>query len=425
MAKKKIIPEPIPSDEVEEPVLAAEEQETKPAPRKSFQLTPRHILWAVGILALLVGSIGLYQRFAEGLRPTALGSYVPWGLWVATYEYLVWLEVGSLLVFTLLVYVFKWSTSLSRMAPMLYLTALAILSMALILIGLDLGHPFRFWHVLVWPQWGSLMTWMIWMHQIYLLVLLAKLALEWLPYRPSFKTISKWLSYLSIPLGVGLVVVAGSVFGVVIGRPAWQGSGLPVLFLISSLVAGTGLLAFQYVWFMRSQTAEYIEMARRLGKLLLAFLVVSLLVSVLTSLVILYPGVPAQATALYLTLFGPFWWVYWVFHIGMGVILPLILLLTPTQRARRIGVAAGLLIATYIAVPLNIVIPTQLAIEAVEKNLIIAFQGPGLKAYYFPTLSEWLVTLFALAFGFLVFLFGFTVLRLRPHVETSSEEASK
>lgn len=402
-----------------------QEQEAAPAPvqpRKSFKFTITHALWVAGILALLIGSIGLFQRFTEGLRPTALGSYVPWGLWVATYEYLVWLEVGSLLVFTLLVYFFNWPKDLERMAPTLYLSALAILSMALILIGLDLGHPFRFWHVLVWPQWGSLMTWMIWLHQVYLLVLVGKLALVLLPQRSFSKNLSKWLSYLSLPLGVALVVIAGSVFGVVIGRPAWQGSGLPVLFLISALVAGTGLLAFLYVWFMRTQTPEYVEVSRRLGKLLLAFLVINLLVSLLTTLVILYPGVPAQATALYLTLFGPFWWVYWIFHLGFGVILPIILLLTQTQTARRIGIAAGLLIATFIAVPLNIVIPTQLAIETVEKGLIIAFQGPGLKAYYFPTIFEWLVTLFALAFGFLVFLFGFTVLRLRPRFDETSKE---
>jgi protein NrfD len=175
--------------------------------------------------------------------------------------------------------------------------------------------------------------------QVYLLVLVGKLALVLLPQKSFSKILSKWLSYLSLPLGVALVVIAGSVFGVVIGRPAWQGSGLPVLFLISALVAGTGLLAFQYVWFMRSQTPEYIEVARRLGKLLLAFLVINLLVSLLTTLVILYPGVPAQATALYLTLFGPFWWVYWIFHLGFGVVVPIILLLTQTQTARRIGVA--------------------------------------------------------------------------------------
>jgi len=383
--------------------------------QRRYPWTPDRILWILGFLALLVGAIGMYQRFAFGLRLTDLGSFVPWGLWVATYEYLVWLEVGSLVVFTILVYVFKWNKSLPRLAPMLYLTAFAILSMALILIGLDLGHPFRFWHVLVYPQWGSLMTWMIWLHMIYLVVLLGKLALELRPSFPLAKKIGSLLSYASLPLGIALVVVAGSVFGVVMGRPTWQSSALPIMFLISSLVAGTGFLVFQYIWFFKEKgTLEYFETAQRLGKLLLGLLIIGLTSSALGGLVILYPGVPAQATALELTLFGPFWWVYWVLHIGLGVIIPIVLLLTQTHTARRIGVAAGLLIVTFIAVPLNIVIPPQLAVEAVEKGLIIAYQGPGLVPDYFPTLSEWLVTLFAMAFGFLVFLFGFQVLKLRP-----------
>jgi len=422
MTDKNLTPE---QEQEQVSVESAEEQTVPAAPRKSFQLTLNHILWGAGILVFLVGSIGLFQRFTEGLRPTSLGSYVPWGLWVAAYEYLVWLEVGSLLVFTSLVYVFKWPKILSRMAPTLYLTALAILSMALIMIGLDLGHPFRFWHVLVWPQWGSMLTWMIIAHMVYMLVLLGKLALELLPYRPFFKPISKWLSIISMPMGIALVVIAGSVFGVVMGRPSWQGSGLPVLFLVSALVAGTGLLTFQFIWFMRDRSGQYLELARRLGKLLLAFLVINLMVTVLSSFVILYPGVPAQSTALHLTMFGPYWWLFWVVYLGFGIVVPIILLLTQTQTARRIGVAAGLLITTFFAVSLNIVIPTQLAINAVERDLVTAFQGPGLRAEYFPSANEWLVTLFALAFGYLVFLFGFTVLRLRPHVETPAEEASK
>jgi protein NrfD len=391
--------------------------------RKTITWTPDKYLWIAGIVALLIGSVGLYQRFIFGLRLTDLGSFVPWGLWVAAYEYLVWLEVGSLLVFTTLVYIFKWNQSLPRLAPMLYLTAISMLSMALILIGLDLGHPFRFWHVLLYPQWGSLMTWMIWLHQFYLLVLVGKLIIELRPSFPYGKKISTWLSYFSLPLGIGLVVVAGSVFGVVMGRPTWQSSALPIMFLLSSLVAGTGFLVFLYIWFFKEKdTQEYIETAHRLGRLLLGLLVAGLIASALGGLVILYPGVPAQATALELTLFGPYWWVYWIFHIGLGVIIPIILLLTKTRTARRIGIAAGLLIFTFIAVPLNIVIPSQLAIEAVEKGLIIAYQGPGLLTQYFPSLSEWLLALFAMAFGFLVFLFGYQVLKLQPRKAISMEE---
>lgn len=387
-----------------------------------WRWTSDKTLWLLGLVGLLVGGIGLVQRFMDGLRPTDLGSFVPWGLWVSAYEYLVWLEVGSLLVFTVLVYVFKWNSVLPGMARTLYLTAAAILGMALILIGLDLGHPFRFWHVLVYAQWNSLMTWMIWLHLIYMVVLLTKLYIE---IRPSslLKRVNIWLSYASLPLGIGLIVVAGSVFGVVIGRPSWQGSALPLYFLLSALVAGTGLLTFQFIFFWPGRRgAAYLATARRLGQIFLGLLIIGLIASALGGLVILYPGVPAQATALQLTLFGPFWWVYWILHIGVGVIIPTILLLTQTQTARRIGVAAGLFVITFIAVPLNIVIPPQLVVEVVEKGLVSAYRGPGLSTSYFPTLSEWLVALFALSFGFLVFLYGYNVLWLRPRADEPAEE---
>lgn len=389
--------------------------ETQTPPHRKRVWTPERILWLLGFAGLLVGGYGLYLRFAHGLRLTDLGSFVPWGLWVATYEYFVWLEVGSLLVFTLLVYVFKWNTVLPGMARMLYLTALAILGMALILIGLDLGHPFRFWYVLAYPQWDSPMTWMIWLHIVYMVVLLVKLAIEALAHSPLVKRFGVWLSYLSLPLGVALVVTAGSVFGVVLARPAWQGSGLPLYFLLSALVAGAGLLTFQFVWFWPGkQDEDYLLTAQRLGQLLLGLLIVSLIATALIGLVILYPGVPAQAIALQLMLFSPFWWVFWIFHIGLGVIVPIALLLTRSRSARRIGVAAGLLILTFIAVPLNIVIPPQLVVGVVEQGLVIAYTGPGLLADYFPTLAEWLIILFALSFGFLVFLYGYHVLWLRP-----------
>ena len=416
MANKNTKPAPEAEQEQEVPQKPA-------APRKEFKLTTNHVLWIVGILALLIGGIGMYQRFTEGLRLTALGSFVPWGLWVATYEYFVWLEIGSLVVFTLMVYVFKINPILHKMALTFYLTALAILAMALILIGLDLGHPFRFWHVMVWPQWNSLLAWMIWAHMIYMVVLVGKLLIEAYGKSAGLKKLGVWLSYISIPLGIALVAIAGSVFSVVVGRPAWQGNGLPLYFLVSSLVVGTGLLTFLFVWFYpNKQEQEYIDTVRWMGKLLLGLLTVGLTAAALGGMVLLYPGIPAQAEALKTALFGPLWWLYWVLHIGVGVIIPILLLLANTPSPRQVGVAAGLLIATFIAVPINIVVPAQTVIGIIEADLVNSFFGPTLNAGYFPTSSEWLVTLFALAFGFLVFLFGFTVLRLRPRVDETSKE---
>lgn len=407
----------IPMDE-----LVPVEEEPVP-PKKQFVWKKEYYLWLIAFVALLIGSIGLYQRFAYDLRMTDLGSFVPWGLWVATYEYLVWLEVGSLTVFTVLVYILKYDSILPKLARTLYISALAILSMALILIGLDLGHPFRFINVFLYPQWGSLMTWMIWLHMFYLLLLVAKLVVEIRPDTSSNHKLAAVLAYVSLPLGVALVVVAGSVFGVVLGRPTWQGSALPLYFFLSSLVAGTALLVLQVTWlYPGERTPEHLKTVQFLGKALLGILVIGLIAAGLMGLVILYPGVPAQAAALELTLFGPFWWVYWLFHIGLGVIVPIGLLLTKSRTGQRIATAAALFILTFIAVPLNIVIPPQLAVEVVEKELVIAYQGPGLATSYFPTLSEWLVTLFAIAFGALVFLFGHYFLWQRFYQDTPVKE---
>lgn len=86
------------------------ESNARPAPEEAESRAPK-FTWrntdffvVLGIALLIFGATGMYQRIFYGLAPTALSSYVPWGLWVGFYDYLVWLEVGSLLVFTTLIY---------------------------------------------------------------------------------------------------------------------------------------------------------------------------------------------------------------------------------------------------------------------------------------------------------------------------------
>ncbi len=75
---------------------------TKTERRPRFVWRNTDIFWVLGVVLMIIGAFGMAQRLTQGLAPTSLGSYVPWGLWVGFYDYLVWLEVGSLLVFTTL-----------------------------------------------------------------------------------------------------------------------------------------------------------------------------------------------------------------------------------------------------------------------------------------------------------------------------------
>src|SRR5688572_31551310 len=114
------------------------------------------ILGAVWLVAFAAGLYGLTQRMLTGHEQANYGSYVPWGLWVAMYIYLVGLSAGAFLLSSL-VYVFRVS-SLERLGRTALWTALVTLVTALGTIGLDLGHLERAYKVLLWPSFLSVMA---------------------------------------------------------------------------------------------------------------------------------------------------------------------------------------------------------------------------------------------------------------------------
>lgn len=387
-------------------------------PKKQLSLGLVPWLLAAGLFG--VGLIGLVQRLLTGHQLVDYGSYVPWGIWVSVYVYLVWLEVGSLLIYSTIVYLFNWNHSLSSIKAQVYLAALTTLTPALLLIALDLGHPLRFWKTIVNPNFGSLMTWMVWLHLTYLALLVVKLYFV-LKARQSGSTqhnsLLKVLALVSLPVGLALIGTVGGIFGVVAARPLWQQSVLPLYFFISALVAGSALVTLLYVLFgpVKERT-EYRATARKLGMLTLGLLLFGAVAAAMNGLVTFYAGGPARVEAARLALFGPFWWSFWLVHLGLGVALPVVLLYLRPNAPRTVGLAAGLVVLTFVAVPLNVIIPAQLT-ESLE-NLGEAFSGPGLELSYFPTIEEWLVTAFALGLGLGLFLLAQHML-LTPRATTT------
>ncbi len=62
--------------------------------------------WVVAVVLFVIGLYGLYQRLTLGHASANYGSYIPWGLWIAAYVYLIGLSAGAFL-FSTLVYVFN------------------------------------------------------------------------------------------------------------------------------------------------------------------------------------------------------------------------------------------------------------------------------------------------------------------------------
>lgn len=387
-----------------------------PKRRLSFTWRPTDIFWVLGAVAMVVGAWGMWQRATTGLLNTALGSYVPWGLWVAFYDYFVWLEVGSMLVFTTLLYLTHFRR-MERLKPIVLFTGLVVLMMALLIVMLDLGQATRFWHVLIYPSFSSMIAIMVWLHVFYMVVLLAELVLvlDWVKVGAERKHgLLKWLAYLTLPMGVGLILVSGSVFGVVAARPLWNTSSLALMFLISALAAGSGLnLLLAVVFWPDKKSEDYVQVVARLSNITAWLLLTGVFAASVIGFSALYQGGnPSRSAAMQLILTGPFWWSFWIVHVLLGVVIPVLLLFLRGKQPKWAGVAAFLSVITFVAVTLNVVIPVLATPEL--QGLATAFTHSKLNFNYVPNLMEWMTMLFVFGVGGVLFGLG---LRWLPVLE--------
>lgn len=378
---------------------------TLPSTYRHNRKTDFWVSIGIALLAMIIGASGIYRVLVNHAHG-ALGSYVPWGLWVSVYVYLVWIEVGMVLSYFTLRHVFK-VPGIDKLGPVVMLAAVAALLAALMIIGLDLGHPFRAFRAFYAPNFGSMMTWMIWLHTAYLLLL----AVELWAYRVGKEGVGKVLSWIAVPAGVVLIAVIGGLFGVIAARPYWNATLLPLMFFISSIVAGAGLLTLLHLLFSPTAgTPAYRETASELARYFMWFIIIGLLAAAANLLVIAYPNVPANAEALRLALFGPYAWTIWIVHILIGTLVPLALLALARRSMLAIGIAAVLMVVTFIAVPLNIIIPGLAYPPPDLQGLAAAYWHPRLNYEYFPTATEWLVVVFAAGVALAVFALGYRLI---------------
>jgi molybdopterin-containing oxidoreductase family membrane subunit len=122
----------------------------------------------------------------------------------------------------------------------------------------------------------------------------------------------------------------------------------------------------------------------------------------------LYAAIPAHTESLELVLYGQYWWVFWIIHLLIGSVIPVLMLAFAHKNVGVVATATALIAVTFLSVRLNIVIPA-LVVEEVE-GLKQAFSGPGLNFTYFPSSMEWLFFIWTVSLAGLLFLIGYSLL---------------
>jgi Ni/Fe-hydrogenase subunit HybB-like protein len=371
---------------------------------------------AVSAVLILTLGVLAYIRYTQGLGAvTHLSNSFPWGLWIG-FDLLcgVGLAAGGFAV-TATVHILH----LKDFQPIVRPTVLtAFLGYLLVITALlfDLGRPWNIWHPIIMWNPHSVMFEVGWCVMLYTTVL----SLEFAPvvierFRERFKLgwmlkVLKTLTPVLVILGVILSTLhqssLGSLFLIVPEKmdPLWYTPMLPVLFFVSSLAAGIAMTVVES-WFSRRAFGKPIEthLLSRLSR-----------VSVVILALYLVLRLRDLATRDALSTIFPLTSVSLMFlgEIGLGVVVPMILLSSPRFRAspRRLAASQGLVVLGFIFHRLNVSIT---AVQAATGNT------------YVPAIPEFLISAGLVAVGLTIFVLACKYLPVFPEGALVEEEMKR
>ena len=224
------------------------------------------------------------------------------------------------------------------------LTSIVLLSIGMFALFVDLAHKLYVWRLYTTFQFKSPMSWGSWILLLVYPALIANILIrppQWFANKlPKLTDISEKIKHH--PMLIKNIGILNMLFGLMLGaytgvllstmgsRPLWNTSILWVLFLVSGLST-----AAAFVHLIAKNKAE----SELLAKADNGFLVVELFVFVMMFLGLLSSARP-HIEAANLLLNGAYAPAFWVFVIGMGIIIPLIIqLLAVNHKIRHTAIA--------------------------------------------------------------------------------------
>ena len=379
---------------------------------------------AIGVSAvIMVAGIVLWGvQLSGGMVQTGMRNLSSWGLYITSFMFFVGLSAGGLIISSVPKALgIRGFGGISKVAVF---SSIACTVVAIGLVVVDMGQPFRVWELFVYSNLGSPLMWDIIVLSTYLILSCVYLWAQIQAERGKVSAVAlRVISVIALVTAVLVHSVTAWIFSLQQGHEMWHTALLAPWFVSSALVCGTALVMAVVIGLRR---AGYLNVEQdnivRLAKLLGAFVLVDLYFFGCDLLTEGFPGGAGAEVVAMLTQ-GPLAPYFW-FEI-IGCVACAVICLTPALRRNGLLVTASLLaIAGIFCKRVQLLVGgfqiTNLAdmAPAVNSMSITYADGTLADAYanlvYWPTPLEAGVTLGVVALGFLVFFLGLKFLPLRP-----------
>ncbi len=255
-------------------------------------------------------------------------SLTVWGWEIPVYLFLGGMVAGMMLISGYFLFKGRHKETNCSCYYLPYMS-FVLLTLGMVALFLDLEHKLYVWRLYTTFEVTSAMSWGSWILILVYPILMLNILLrppkvleEKLPIIGEWKNKllanPLWIKYigvLSMFFGAGIGLYTGVLLSSLGARPLWSSSILWLLFLVSGL---SGAAAFVHV------IAKNVYERELLAKADNAFLIVELFVIALF-IIGLKTATEVQAHAADMLLFGDFASTFWVFVIGVGIVIPLII----------------------------------------------------------------------------------------------------
>ena len=280
----------------------------------------------VAILGLMTAGFvaSFLVVYLRGHQALEANNIIPWGQLIVFFIFFVGLSAGAIIISSLS-YVFKKEAyePIGRMAVFI---GILLMAGAMIFVLVDLGRPEKFWRLFIFFYLNS-MTSMFAINSIlysgYIVLMVVYL---WL----IFEGKKRWATIVGtadVLWAVAVHMGTGAIFGFIGNREIFFSPIKPFEFLTAALTSGTSLTILAAIGtFKVTKRVIREEWVLSLGRLLSYFILILTVMVFIDKMTHLYS--PNREASVYL-LTGDYWYLFWIFQIGLGIVFPLILLLHP------------------------------------------------------------------------------------------------